>query len=80
MKKNFISVGAFEALSHAVSVIDDILKITRGSMVVMKSVRRDNLYYLMGSMVTGRVTTSISSDGCTQIWHMRLGQACEKSL
>ena len=34
----------------------------------------------MGSTVTGRVT-SISSDGdCTQVWHMRLGHTCEKSL
>ena len=35
----------------------------------------------MGSTVTGRVTTSISSDGdCTQVLHMRLGYTGEKSL
>ena len=66
VKKNLISVGALEALCHAVSV-RGVLKITRGSMEVMKGVRLNNLYYLMGSTVTGQVATSISSDGdCTQ--------------
>jgi len=68
VKKNLILVGALEALGHAISVRDGVFKITRGSMVVMKGVRRNNLYYLMGSAVTGRVATSISSDGdCTQV-------------
>ena len=35
----------------------------------------------MGSIVTGRVTTSISSgDVCTQVLHVRLGHTREKSL
>ena len=38
VKSNLISVGASEALGHAVSVRDDALKITRGSIVVMKGV------------------------------------------
>jgi len=37
VKKNLISVGVFEALGHAVSARDGVLKITRGSMVVMKA-------------------------------------------
>jgi len=42
VKKNFISVGALESLGHTVSVRDGVLKITRGSMVVIKGVRRNN--------------------------------------
>ena len=35
----------------------------------------------MGSTVTGRVATFIFSDGdCTQVWHLRPGYTCEKSL
>ena len=52
VKKNLISIGALKALGHVVSVRNGILKITRGSMVMMKGVRRNNLYYLMGSTVT----------------------------
>ena len=81
VRKNLITVGALEVLGHTISVRDGVLKITRGSMVVMKGVRRNNLYYLMGSTITGRMATSISSDGdCTKVWHMRLGQTGEKSL
>jgi len=68
VKKNFISVDALEALGHGVSVRDGVLKMTRGSMVVLKGVRRNNLYYLMGSTVIRQVATSISSDDvCTQV-------------
>jgi len=38
VKKNLISIVVLEALGHAVSVRDGVLKITRGSMVVMKGV------------------------------------------
>ena len=73
VKKNLISVGTLEALGHGVSIRDGVLKMTRGSMVVLKGVRRNNLYYLMGSTVTGRVATSISSgDVCTQVTDTKL--------
>jgi len=48
-----------------ISIRDGVLKMTKGSMVVMKGIRRNNLYYLEGSAVTGLLTTSISSDDYT---------------
>ena len=69
LKRTPISVGALEALGLVVSIRDSVLKMTKGSMVVMKGIRRRNLYYLKGSTVTGQVETSISSDNvCTQVW------------
>jgi len=66
LKRNIISVGALKMLALVVSIQDGILKMTKGSMVVMKGVRQNNLYYLKGSTVTGQVDTSISSDNvCT---------------
>ena len=60
---------------------DGVLKMTKGSMVIMKGVRRNNLYYLKGTIVTGQVETSISSDDdCTQVWQMRPRRGGEKSL
>jgi len=53
VKKNIISVGALEALGHGVSVRDGVLKMTRGSMVMLKGIRLNNLCYLMGSTVIG---------------------------
>ena len=68
LKKNLIFVGALEALGLVVSIQDGVLKMTKGSMVVMKGIRRNNLYYLKGSIVIGLVETSTSSDNdCTQV-------------
>ena len=54
---------------------------TKSSMVVMKGVHRNNLYYLKGSTVTGQVATSSDlDDDLTRLWHMRLGHTGEKSL
>ena len=81
LKRNLISVGTLEALGLVVSIRDGVLKMTKGSIVVMKGVRRGNLYYLKGSTITGQVETSSSSDdGCTKVWQMKIGHGGEKSL
>ena len=59
LKKNLISVGALEALGLVISMRDGVLKMIKCLMVMIKGVRRDNLYYLKGSTVTGQVETSI---------------------
>ena len=53
----------------------------KDSMIVLKSVRRNSLYYLKGSTGTGQVITSTNSDNdCTQLCQMRLEHTGEKSL
>ena len=74
-------LSLLEALVLVVSIRDGVLKMTKGSMGVMKGVHRNNLYYLKGSTVIGQVEASISSDdGCTQVWRMKVGQRGERSL
>jgi len=64
-----------------VSIRDGVLKMTKGSMIVMKGVHWNNLYYLKGSTITGQLETSNSSDdGCTKVWQMKVGHGSEKSL
>ena len=73
LKRNLISIGALKALGLEVSIRDEVLKMVKGSMVVLKNIRCNNLYYLKGSMVTGQVMTSINSNNnCIQLRHMRL--------
>jgi len=68
LKRNLILVGALKTFGLVVSIRDGVLKMTKGSMVVMKGVRRNNLYYLKGITVTSQVETSIFSDDiCTQL-------------
>ena len=61
LKRNLIFVGALESLGLVVS-IKGVLKMTKGSMVVLKAVRRNNHYYLNGSTVAGQVAASTHSD------------------
>ena len=63
-KKTLISICALEALGFEVSIRDGILKMTRGSMVVLKGIWRNNLYYLKGSTVIWLVTSTNSDDNC----------------
>ena len=54
LKMNLISVSALEALGLEVSIRDGVLKIIKGSMIVLKGVRRNNFYYLKGSRLHGK--------------------------
>ena len=64
-----------------VSIRDGVLKMTKGSTVVMKGVRRGNFYYLNGSIVIEQVETSSSSDDSyIKVWQVKVGHGSEKSL
>jgi len=53
MTKNKISVGALEEEGLKGTPGEGVLKMFSGSLVVLKSIRCNNLYYLMGNIVTG---------------------------
>ena len=81
LKKNLIVVSALEALSLEISGRDGVLNMLRGSMVMMKGIRWNNVYYLKGNTFTVQVETYIgSNDDCTRLWHIRLEHAGKKSL
>jgi len=48
MMKNLISVGVLEAESLIGTLGEGILKMSSSSLVVLKGIRRNNVYYLMG--------------------------------
>ncbi|GMI79054.1 hypothetical protein HRI_001574700 [Hibiscus trionum] len=82
LKKNLISLGALESKGSIVTMRDGILKVTSGALVIMKGIRKNNLYYYQGSTVIGAVAAASGEDklDSSQLWHMRLGHAGEKSL
>ena len=53
MTKNIISIGALKAEGLKGTLGDGVLKMSSGSLVILKGIRYNNLYYLMGSAVTG---------------------------
>jgi len=52
MTKNIISVGALKVEGLIETLGEGVLKMASGLLVVLKGIRRNNVYYLMGSAVT----------------------------
>jgi len=53
MTKNIISIGALEVEGLRWTIGEGVLKMSSGSLVILKGIRRNNVYYLMSSVVTG---------------------------
>jgi len=74
MKKNIILVGGLEAEGLKGTLGEGILKMSSGSLVILKGIRRNNMYYLMDSTVT-RLASSGQLDGNSiKSWHSGHGQ------
>ena len=81
LNKNLISIGALEAHGLKRTLGEGVLKMSSGSLVVLKGIRCNNLYYLKGSAVTENLTTSGHlEDDSTRLWQLRLGQVNLVSL
>ncbi|KAE8675008.1 hypothetical protein F3Y22_tig00111708pilonHSYRG00539 [Hibiscus syriacus] len=82
LKKNNISLGVLESKGSVVTMRNGVLKVTSGTLVMMKGIMKNDLYYYQGSIIIGAVATASGGDNLdtTQLWHMRLGHAGEKSL
>ncbi|KAM2859524.1 hypothetical protein COP2_024947 [Malus domestica] len=84
MKKNLISLGALESKGLKITMEGGVLKAVYGALVVMKGTRRNNLYFLQGSIVIGGAAVTEAADAdstdTTRLWHMHLGHAGEKAL
>jgi len=51
LNKNLISIEALKAQGLRGTLGEGVLKMFGGSLVVLKGIRRNNLYYLNGSVV-----------------------------
>ena len=83
LEKNLISLGTLESKGFTIIMQNGILKVVSGALVVMKGIRRNNLYLYQGSTTIGTTTTVSEADKVVEmsrLWHMRLGHAGKKSL
>ena len=53
LKKNLLSLGTLEARGYKFSSTDGEIKVTKGSMMILKGERTTNLYKLTGSIIVG---------------------------
>ena len=83
LEKNLISLGTLESKGFTIILQNGILKVVSGALVVMKGIRRNNLYLYQGSTAVGIAAAVSEVDKVAEmsrLWHMRLGHAGEKSL
>ncbi|KAL5788702.1 hypothetical protein ACOSP7_005651 [Xanthoceras sorbifolium] len=76
LKRNLISLSTLDSNGYKFTGGDGVLKVAKGSLIVMKAEKIGKLYILKGSTVTGATavsTSSLSDSDVTRLWHMRLG-------
>ena len=81
LRRSLISVGALSRLDLKIVVEGEKMKISKGSMIVMRGVRAGNLYLLKGTTVIGESAsvTSVDSDS-SRLWHLRMGHIGERNI
>ena len=80
LKKNLISLRVLEDLGYSYLSKGGIMKITKGTLMVMKGQKVSTLYRLIRNTIVERVVVTTpmeSSTDDTKLWHMRLGHIGE---
>ena len=72
-------MGALEAKGYKVTIEYGTMKFTHRVMVILQGARRHNLYYLKGD-TTDEANVAEAHNDTTNLWHVRLKHAGEKSL
>ena len=83
LRKNLISLGALDDLGYSYSSKGGIMKITKGTLMVMKGQKVSTLYRLIGNTIVERVAVTTSMECSTddpKLWHMRLGHIGEHGM
>ncbi|PHT99392.1 hypothetical protein BC332_31735 [Capsicum chinense] len=82
LKKNLILLGTLESLGCKYTGEGEVLKVSLGALVIMKTYRSGRLYILLGFTVTGIVAVSTSNQSdpdITKLWHVQLGKESSSS-
>ena len=83
LKKNLISWSTLDAKGYQYSGEGGVLKVSKGTLVVLKGQLSHGIYTLMGTTCSGEVattTTPMVEEDITKLWHMRLGHMSQKGL
>ena len=61
LKRNLISLGTLGELGYVIKVEAGTIKILKGLLLVMKGIKKNDIYSLLGSTVIGSVSLVASS-------------------
>jgi len=80
LKKNLLSLGDLEARGYKFSGVNGVIKVTRGSMMILKGERIANLYKLTESIIISDALAAKEKEDTTRLWHMRLRHMSERGF
>ncbi|KAH9706111.1 hypothetical protein KPL70_012113 [Citrus sinensis] len=80
LKRNLISVGMLDQMRCIVKAEKGVLRVIKGSMVIIKGNKNNGLYVMNGQTVIGEASITESSEDKSKLWHLRLGHISEKGL
>ena len=73
LRRKLISLGMLDADGSTYKFENGVLRVMKGSIVMLKGVLKQGLYILQGEAIIGdAAATSVSQDQ-TLLWHKRLG-------
>jgi len=67
LKKNFLSLEALKARGYKFCSADGGVKVTRGSMIILKEEQTTNLYKLTGSVIIGDASAATKKEDTTRL-------------
>ena len=67
LKRNLISLGTLESKGFTIILQNGILKVISGALMVMKGIRRNNLYLYQGSTTVGTAAAVSEADKVAEI-------------
>ena len=73
-------VGSFGSRWYKFSGTDGAIKVTRGSMKILKGEQTTDLYKLTGSIIIGDASATTEKEDTIRRWDMRLGHMREQGL
>ena len=82
LKKNIISLGTLDKVGCSITCEEGVIKVGRGSLVVMKEKMSGSLYALKGSTIFGwaNASTNTMFDHNTKLLRLRVGHLDEKGM
>ena len=79
LKRNLISLGMVYQSGCTINVEDRVIQVIDKGVVVMKGVRKNEMYILVASSSVHGISISVTRDR-TKLWHMRLARINERGL
>jgi hypothetical protein len=81
MFRNLISLSTLDNMGYKYFTLGGVLKVSKGSFVVMKGVMKSaNLYIIGGDTTIGIAVVTSNNCSDSKLWHIRLGHMSQLGL